>query len=141
MTTTACTIRTAVHLLETHGLHTGPQFIGPHMELDVVAAVYIAAEGIIPGSFRTNETAALSLIHTSAPTMQAIRAISAGLDTEPPYTQVCPGLELPEYVDHVAHWATMPGIGQHQPPTRLEVIGRLLRTADQVDTHTTRHAA
>ncbi|MEU2453827.1 hypothetical protein ABZ605_27590 [Streptomyces sp. NPDC012765] len=124
---TAAHLHQAVDLLERHGLHTGDRFVAPDGALDICAALYLAATGVLPDAFRTDDEAALTLIKASVPAMAAIRAV---------YNSLGPTVTMPEHdgpdevIDRVSHWATT-ALYQHAlPPTRTEVIGRLLRTAD-----------
>ncbi|GGU62070.1 hypothetical protein [Streptomyces lavendofoliae] len=119
----------AIHI-RCSGLHTGPQFAapGPRPCLDLCAAYYLVAEGgPVPLEFYSDETASIRLIECSAGAMQAIRSLSAALDTEPPVTTIAPGVDVPDYIEHVSHWAATPAIGEQRPPTESEVIGRILR--------------
>jgi hypothetical protein len=121
-----------------NGLHTGGQFaqIAAHsVRLDICAIAYLKAEGNIPVEFFSDEVASIRLIECSAGAMQAIRAISDSLDTEPCTTEIAPGVDIPDYIEHVSNWAATPAVGETTPPTVSEVIGRILRaarTADQV---------
>ncbi|MGA4867518.1 hypothetical protein ACPB9J_33330 [Streptomyces lavendulocolor] len=121
----------AIHI-RCRGLHNGPQFAtpGPRPRLDICAAYYLVTEGgPVPPEFYTDETAAIRLIECSAPTMRALRELSAALDTEPPVTTIAPGVDVPDYIEHVSHWAATPALGDTRPPTESEVIGRILRVA------------
>lgn len=113
-----------------YGIHTGEQFAapGPCGPLDISALAYIVAERCAPpAEFYTDEVASLRLIEASAPAMQTIRVISSALDTDPCVTVIAPGVDVPDYIEHVSNWAATPGIGQDKPPTLDEVIDRILR--------------
>ncbi|MFE6474554.1 DUF6197 family protein [Streptomyces rochei] len=134
MRTTTRALQLAAHLLSHRGLHTGEQFAVRTGSLDICAAVYMAAEKYalpdrldVPAAFFTDECASLDLIEASEPTMAAIRAISAALDTEP-----CETNGVPDYIEHVSNWAATPPIGEHFPPRTSEVIGCILRAADSI---------
>jgi len=120
----------AAFLLDEYGLHTGPQFTDPTTgALDVCAAIYLAAEHHLPNEFGTDEDTSIRIIHASARTMAAIRAVSDSLDTEVCHTEIAPDVTVPDYLEHVANWAAP--IGDATPHTTSEVIGRLFRTATQ----------
>lgn len=136
MPSTAHTLRTMAHTANTDGIWRGDQFathsdfvdLGAH--LDISALAYVVAENChIPAEFFTDEDASLRLIECSAPSMQAIRAISAALDTEACTIPIAPGHDVPDYIEHVSNWARTPGIGETTPPSTSEVIGRILRAA------------
>lgn len=130
MQDTTYTLNRAAYLLTFLGLHTGEQFAASDSDaLDVCAAIYFAAEGTFPQEFVTDEVTSLALIEASAGAMQAIRALSAALDSEPCETEIAPGVTVPDYIEHVSNWAATPPIGETTPPTTAEVIGRILRAA------------
>lgn len=131
--TTHMILRRAARFIHLRGLHRGDQFV--HLgRLDVSAAIYIAAEGLpIPQEFFDDELGAIRLIECSAPAMQALRALSAALDTEPPTTRITDDHAVPDYIDHVSNWAATSPIGEAFPPTTTEVIGRILRASDQAE--------
>lgn len=140
MRSTSRVLQLAAHLISHRGLNTGEQFVNARGALDICAAIYMAAEKYtlperldVPTEFRTDECASLTLIESSESAMAAIRAVSAALDTEP-----CETNGQPDYIEHVSNWAATPPIGEHFPPTTSQVIGRILRAADN---HTTPHAA
>ena len=129
---TAYTLERAAYILTLFGLHTGDQFAATDSHaLDVCAAVYMAAEGTCPPEFTTNEAESLAIIGASAPAMAAIRAISNALDTEVCETEIAPGVTVPDYIEHVSNWAATPPVFATQPPSIDEVIGRILRAAQQ----------
>jgi hypothetical protein len=128
-TSTRLILETMAASIRDTGLHTGEQFASAVTgRLDIAAHGFRAVTGKTPGCFYTDEGLALLLIETCAPLMDALKAISAALDTEP-----CHIDEAPQYVDHVANWARTPGIGEKQPPTTSEVIGRILRAIQTLD--------
>jgi hypothetical protein len=130
-------LRQTARLINYRGLQRGEQFIGPAGELDIAAAIYQAANPHdLPTVFLTDEAEALALIHACPQTMSAVRWLSQSLDTEPPVTD-----GRPDHVEHVCHWAMTPPIGETSPPSEAQVVGRLLRAADEADAHTTRNAA
>lgn len=141
MPNTAAILHRAAKLIAVEGLHTGEQFASTYNGLDICAAVYVSAEADFPTEFFTDEVASLHLIECSAPAMAAIRAISQALDSEPCETEIAPGCPVPDYIEHVSNWAATPPIGEHTPPTTAEVIGRILRAAQALDTQTTHPSA
>lgn len=143
--TTAEALRRAADLIHADGLHTGNQFMDQATgALDIAAAIYITAEGGIPDAFYTDEVTSLAIIGASAPAMAAIRTLSGSLITAPPYTQIVPGHNVPDHIEHVSNWAsTTPTFGT-RPPTVSEVIGALHRAAQAADALTAfprQHAA
>lgn len=131
--TTSTTLRRAAGLLSVSGLHTGEQFIDQTSgALDVSAAIYWAAHSTEqpPVEFATDEVASLRLIECSAPAMQAIRTLSDSLDTGPCVTQIAPGYDVPDYIEHVSNWAATTPVFDTRPPSTSEVIGALLRAAN-----------
>lgn len=130
MPSTAEALRRAAHIISHLGLHTGEQFATPDSTaLDVAAAIYFATENTFPAEFKTDEVTSLAIIGASAQTMAAIRALSGSLPTEPSYTEIVDGRQVPEYIEHVSNWAaTTPVFGEH-PPTTAEVISALHRAA------------
>lgn len=146
MPSTASILRGTAQLLATRGLHIGTQFAAPNIGplpggLDICAAVCVAAEGMVPDEFYADEVASLRLIECSAGAMQAIRAISAVLDTEPCETEIAPGHTVPDYIEHVSTWAMTPPVFETRPPCLSEVIGRILRAADHIDATAVSQAA
>lgn len=138
MQNTKYTLVRAAHLLNILGLHTGDQFAARHVGLDVCAAIYVAAEGdTFPAEFTTDEVASIRLIEASAGAMTAIRALSAVLDSEPCETEIEPGTHVPDYIEHVSNWAATAPIGATEPPTKDEVIDRILRAANVASLQTT----
>ncbi|MFG2540605.1 hypothetical protein ACGFU4_35745 [Streptomyces sp. NPDC048511] len=134
MPSTAGTLRRAAYILNSLGMHTGKQFAAADSDaLDVAAAIYFAAENTFPAEFATDETTSLAIIGASAPAVAAIRALSGSLITEPPYTEMAPGVEVPDYVEHVSHWAATAPTFSTKPPTLSEVIGALHRAAQTAD--------
>jgi hypothetical protein len=134
MHNTAQDLQAMASFVSRYGLHTGEQFAapGPAAPLDVCAVAYIVAERCgPPAEFFNDEVASLRLIEASAGAMQAIRALSAALDSEPCETEIAPGVTVPDYIEHVSNWAATPPIGEKTPPTTTEVLGRILRAADQ----------
>jgi hypothetical protein len=136
---TARILKQAAYLIHLNGLHTGDQFAapGPRGALDICAAVYIAAEKKTPPEFFTDEAASLRLIESSAKAMAAIRAISDALDNEPCETEIEPGTRVPDYIEHVSNWAATRAPFAPAPPTTSEVIGRILRAAQNLTTSQT----
>jgi hypothetical protein len=92
-----------------------------------------AEGGTVPPEFYTDEVASLHLIECSARAMQAIRAISDALPTDPPTETIAPGVDVPNHIDHVSNWVRTAGIGETEPPSDLEVMGRLIRTARAIN--------
>jgi hypothetical protein len=130
--TTGYLLRTAADLITTHGLWRGEQLAGPNGELDLSAAIHVAATGTVPQAFRDDEATALDLIANDPEVMAAIRHLSATIDH---LGGVAPG-PRPDYVEHVSQWAMTPAPRDTCPPTESEVIGRLLRAANQADEYT-----
>lgn len=141
---TAHDLQAMATFISRYGLHTGNQFAapGPAAPMDICAVAYIVTERCAPPpEFYTDEVASLNLIEASAPAMQAIRAISAALDSEPCETRIVPGHSVPDYIEHVSNWAATAPIGEHFPPSTAEVIGRVLRAADHATQTATGSAA
>ncbi|WP_333745538.1 DUF6197 family protein [Streptomyces sp. IBSBF 2950] len=136
---TAAHLRRAAQLLEERGLYTGDDgYIGPDGSLDICAALYEGATCVLPEVFRTDAEAAIEAITRSTWAMAAIRAVYDTLGAE----VTMPDQDSPdEVVDRVSHWAATPPFRQTQPPTRTEVMGRLLRTADALDRQAAQAAA
>ncbi|MEU8682941.1 hypothetical protein [Streptomyces sp. NPDC048611] len=134
MPETAAILRYAACILTERGLHTGDQFAAPDGSLDICAAIYLAAHGKQLRVFTFDEDLSIGFIECSAPAMQAIRAVSDHLDTPPCVVPIAPGHEVPDYIEHVSNWAATAAVFATRPPTTAEVIGRLLRTADTLDT-------
>ncbi|MFD9249558.1 hypothetical protein [Streptomyces bottropensis] len=128
-----------------NGLARGDHFAertanGLHPKLDICALAYKLAENIptraLPDVLFTDEVASLALIEASEPATDAIRAISAAITNyETPDTQ-----GQPDYIEHVSNWTATRPIGCTEPPCDDEVIGCILRAADQYRT-TRPHAA
>ncbi|MFF1916183.1 hypothetical protein ACFVYE_32270 [Streptomyces sp. NPDC058239] len=132
-TSTGTILRTAAHVLNYYGLHTGKQFASADGRLDICAAVFRAATGKTPNCFLTDEDAALLQIQVCEPAMDAIRMLSAVLPTLPP-TDLNTGAD--DHIEHVCHWAMTPvwtGNADDQPPSMPEVIGAVLRAAQAAD--------
>lgn len=129
---TAAILRAAAGILTVNGLHTGKQMATKNA-IDISAAIYWAAHRTEqpPVVFFTDEDLSLRLIESSETAMAAIKALSDALDTSVSVTN-----GQPDYIEHVSNWACTPGLFQTAPPTVSEVIGRILRAADQT-THTT----
>ncbi|MFF7190567.1 hypothetical protein ACFZAR_36355 [Streptomyces sp. NPDC008222] len=139
MYSTAEDLQAMAHFINRYGLHTGPQFaaLGPAAPMDISAVAYIVAERCAPPpEFFTDEDASLRLIECSAGAMAAIRAISEVLDPGACETEIAPGLYVPDYIEHVSHWAATPAPFSSAPPTVSEVVGCILRAANTVAIHT-----
>lgn len=121
-------------IIRERGLHAGPNFVGPDGAVSISAAAFLAAHGWEPDSFRTDEELAVTLIGCSASAMQAIKAISADLDTEPSVTPITDDHEVPDHIEHLERWASTPQFRDETPPTVDQVISRILRTNDALDT-------
>ena len=137
MPDTADNLKAMATFIDRYGLHTGDQFAapGPCAPLDICALAFIVAERCAPpAEFFTDELASIRLIECSAPAMQTIRAISHGLDSEPSMDTLDRGVQVPNHIEHVSNWAATRSIGEKQPPTTSEVIGRLHRIADNLAT-------
>lgn len=142
MPSTARILRDAAGLISEYGLHTGEQFAQHGTDaLDICAAIYVSATETLPAEFYADEVTSLALIEASADAMQAIRALSAALDTEVCTTEIAPGYEVPDYIEHVSNWAATAPVFVDRPPTATEVIGRLVRTAHALDATAHRPAA
>ncbi|MFD7615720.1 hypothetical protein [Streptomyces sp. NPDC059802] len=130
---TGTILRTAAHVLNYYGLHTGKQFASVGGRLDISAAIFRAATGKTPNCFLTDEDTALLHIQMCGPAMDAIRMLSAVLPTLPPTD---PDTGADDHIEHVCHWAMTPvwtGNADNQPPTAPEVIGAILRAAQAAD--------
>lgn len=137
MTSTAGTLRRAAHLINHRGLHTGDQFIDQATHAaDVAAAIFVAAEIVVPREFYTDEVTSLEIIAASAPAMLAIRALSDSLNTEACVTEIAPGHDVPDYIEHVCNWAATTPVFGTRAPTTSEVIGAILRAAQTAETLT-----
>ncbi|MER6253685.1 hypothetical protein ABT224_20245 [Streptomyces sp. NPDC001584] len=132
-------LRSAAALIEQHGLHAAEgDFVAPDGALDICAALYQAATLELADAFRTDADAAIELIKASPSAMAAIRAVYDTLG----YEVTTPDEVDPEAViDSVSRWAMSAPFPDMQPPTRTEVIGRLVRTADALDQQATPLAA
>ncbi len=119
-------LRATIQLLIQHGLDQTGGPLHTNDGLDLAAAVYTATTGNLPAAFRNaDDSAGLALIHANPQVMDTLRYLSQSIDH---VGGVAPG-PRDDYAEHVSQWATTPGIGQQQPPTLSEVIGRLLRAA------------
>jgi hypothetical protein len=137
MPDTAYTLCRAAHILNFLGLHTGEQFAATDSDaLDVAAAIYFAAENSFPAEFSTDEATSLEIIAASAPAMLAIRALSDSLNTEACVTEIAPGHDVPDYIEHVCNWAATTPVFGTRPPSTSEVIGAILRAAQTAETLT-----
>lgn len=130
---TGTVLRTTREIVNYYGLHTGEQFASHDGRLDFAAAIYRAVTGNTPNCFLNDEGMALLLIETDAVVMEAIRMVSAVLPTQPSTTEVAPGYEVPDYVEHVSNWVSTRPIGATAPPTVSEILGLLERAADTAD--------
>ncbi|WP_042174626.1 hypothetical protein [Streptomyces sp. NBRC 110035] len=129
MATTAMNLHVMAAYANLHGIHTGDQFATGD-RLDICAIAYVVAKDCpAPPVFYTDECASLDLIEASEPAMDAIRAISASLHSEP-----CETNGQPDYIEHVSNWAATRAPFSSAPPTPSEVIGRILRAALALDT-------
>ena len=131
------TLQDMASVIAIDGLDRGEQFgqRGYIDRLDICALAYTTAEWIgpcsIPNEFFTNELASIRLIECSAGAMAAIRAISEVLDTPVREEELAPGLYVPNYIEHVSNWVSTAAPFSAEPPTTSEVIGRILRAAQQ----------
>ncbi|MDK0525053.1 hypothetical protein [Streptomyces sp. ML-6] len=133
MSSTGTVLRTAAHILNHSGLHTGPQFATADGRLDITAAIFRAVTGRTPNCFLTDEDYSLLQIRMCEPAMDAIRMLSAVLPTLPPTD---PSTGTDDHIEHICHWAATPawnGTPDKQPPTMPEVIGAILRAAQAAD--------
>lgn len=124
--TISTTLRTAALVLDDLGLHTGDHFASNEGPLDISAAIFRAVTNRTPNCFLSDDDQAILLIQTNEPAMEAIRALSASLPTEPPTD---PETGQDDHIEHLAWWASYAPDGL-AVPTLTEVIGRLVRTAD-----------
>ncbi|MEU3399409.1 DUF6197 family protein [Streptomyces filamentosus] len=123
-------LRDAASLINEHGLYTGEQFVGPDGSYDLVAAIYQAGARILPGAFRTDAAAAIAFIKGCKRAMDAIRAFYTTLQAAYPEAH-----DDDEVIDTVSVWAEKGDWGpDQQPPTTSEIIGRLLRAAEALET-------
>ncbi|MFC9736138.1 hypothetical protein ACFWG5_34265 [Streptomyces hydrogenans] len=134
MSGTARTLRAAAHAANYHGLQSGPRFIDTDGRLDLVAAIYLGATGRTPHALGTsndptnpfNDLARL-LIETNEDVMNAIRAVSIAIGTEPP-TDSETG--EPCLIEHLWYWQIDRRMDTGTPPTAAETVGLLLRAAN-----------
>ncbi|MCX4911886.1 hypothetical protein [Streptomyces sp. NBC_00878] len=123
-------LRKMATFITCNGLHTGEQFAehGVTDRFDICALAYVVAEDRpAPAVFFTDQKTSMDLIEASEPTMRALRALSASItDYEVPDTD-----GRPDVIEHVFNWTAAPGIGQKTPPSLNEIVGRLIRAADQ----------
>jgi hypothetical protein len=136
MQSTAQTLRAMATRAARDGIHTGEQFASHETgALDISGLAFVTAEDTeVPAEFYVDEDASIRLIECSAGAMLAIKAISSVLDTEPCATEIAPGHDVPDYIEHVSIWAMTPPVFETRPPSLSEVIGRILRAADHIDT-------
>lgn len=138
-------LRRAVRIINERGLHTGDQFATTDgYGLDVCAAIYLAAQPAgteIPAEFYTDEDASIRLITASAAAMAAIRAVSDRLNTQPPVTEIAPGVEVNDYIEHVSHWAANRPEAVAAWHVEAATVGRLIRIADALQRTTAQLAA
>ncbi|QLJ06785.1 hypothetical protein HZZ00_37795 (plasmid) [Streptomyces sp. NEAU-sy36] len=138
MNSTARILRTAARYISQHGLHTGEQF-AEGATLDICAAIYMAAQApgaSIPAAFYTDQAASMDILEASEDAMAALRALSASITN-----YAVPDTNgQPDVIEHVFNWTATRAINCAKPPTLTEVIGRMTRTADDLD-QTTAHAA
>ncbi|WP_282792955.1 hypothetical protein [Streptomyces sp. CC224B] len=151
--TIAILLRDAAFYLSQYGLHRGNSaFVAPtthahlnHGPLDVCAAIYLAATARpLPPVFHSTDPAdeqdATEMIKADPRAMAAIHALWEGLDSRVTEADVCdevPTADSPdEWIDRVSHWAATAPDSRTDPPTLLEVMGRLLRTADALEQRT-----
>ncbi|TXS39664.1 hypothetical protein [Streptomyces sp. t39] len=133
MPTTSRVLRTLATVIANAPLHRGDQFAqhGPMDALDICAWAYCIAEDTPPpAEFFTDELASIRLIECSPGAMQAIKTISAVLDTHPADEQLDHGITVPNFLEHVSNWARTAPVRETKPPSVDEVIGRILRAAD-----------
>lgn len=126
---------TAQHLqdmaayIRDYGLHHGEQCAihGPHVTFSIDALAYVITEEKVPDAFFTDPATSMQLIEASEPAMAALNAISAAITNyKVPDTR-----GRPDVIEHVYQWTDTPPIGETTPPSLSEVIGCLLRAADQ----------
>ncbi|MFF9787100.1 DUF6197 family protein [Streptomyces nigrescens] len=137
MPDTANILRYTARIISERGLHTGPQFAHPDGSLDICAAIYLAAHGKQPDDFATDEERSTTFIECSADAMQAIQAVSASLETTPPVTEITPGHEVPNHIEHVSNWASRRTAFRRRPPTTARVMYQLNVAADAIDAQQT----
>ena len=142
---TAHDLQAMAHYIACYGIHTGVQMAVIDADgltrLDISAIAYVVTDGstadsafptLIPGCFLDNEDQSLTLIQSSARAMACLRAISDVLDSSVCETEIEPGTWVPDYLEHVSNWAaTASPVAPKRPPTPDEVIGRILRAANQ----------
>jgi hypothetical protein len=134
-TSTGTILRTAAHILNHTGLHTGFHFAGGG-ELDLTAAIFRAVTGKTPPSFYNDDDLALLQIRMCEPAMDAIRLLSQVLPTDPPTD---PATGLDDHIEHVSSWPVRPRFADEPAPSTSEVIGNLLRAACAADAATVPH--
>ncbi|GAA3154270.1 hypothetical protein ACFQ0X_44020 [Streptomyces rectiviolaceus] len=128
MSSTGTILRTAAQLYAYYGHHNGPHFAGFDGRLDPVAAIFRAITGHTPHCFIDDDDIALLLITTNAPAMDAIRALSAVLPTEPPLTD-----GVVDHIEHISDLTAYAALGQ-PPATPDVVLGNFARAAQAADT-------
>lgn len=132
-TSTGTILRTTREIVRHFGLHTDEQFATNDGRLDLSAAVFRAVTGKTPNAFLTDEKYSLVLIEANPAVMAAIRIISLTLPTEACVTEIAPGYEVPDYVEHVSNWAATAPVFGDRPPTVEEILDVLARAADNAD--------
>lgn len=130
MPKTAETLRTSAHIVTYFGLWTGTQFASSDGRLSITAAIYRAVTKATPNAFLDNEDAALALIGENPTVMNAVKFLSACLDTEPPVDKAT---RRYDHIEHIERYAAEKPPHSTTPPTEAEVIGRILRAAQTAD--------
>ncbi|MEU9947031.1 hypothetical protein [Streptomyces sp. NPDC047939] len=132
MPSTAGTLRTAQQIVSQYGLtdlDNSTFFTDSEGHFDPIGAVYRAATGETPDSFRTDVVQALALIRANAEVMNALAWISTVLPTEAPTDST--GAD--DHVEHISAWFTSPDffLGRHPGEADvIEVLGRAAQAAD-----------
>ena len=130
MPNTGTTLRATAQILTHFGIdHTGAQYATNEGRLTVPAGVFRAVTGSTPNAFLTDREHSARLIEANETAMDAIRMVSLVLDTHPPTDDN--GRD--DHLEHVLHWSTTAAPGDTEPPTALEVIGRIIRAARTAD--------
>lgn len=133
MPETARILRYTTRIISERGLRTRRNFVGPTGDIALSAAIYLAAHGKELNVFRFDEDLSIGFIQCSAPAMQAIRAISNALGTEPPVTEITARHEVPDHIEHIEHWTAHGTTFDKHAPTTARVMALLERTADALD--------
>lgn len=134
MHSTGRTLRIMASIVATDGVHTGEQLAhrGATDRYDICALAWIVAEDRpAPDVFFHNQADAMDLLQASKPAMDVLRTLSTSIrDYEVPDTD-----GQPDVIEHVFNWTATPGIGKTKPPSRAEIVVRLLHASERATTN------